>query len=142
MRSIINKAIKIVGNDRQETRILETAYCDENLYDHPERWELILSMDEFDGPAPSHVSPDSLAYNSNVIRVDGTRPDWCDGIKEELTATVDCIIEHLAGLSWTPQSGCVCTAYIPRAFLPKDIEVSDELYCSQAEESVLWYVVR
>jgi len=76
MRSIINEAIEIVGNDYMETKILETAYCDENLYDHLERWELIQSMEEFIGRAPTSVSADALAYTRDVIRVDGTKPEW------------------------------------------------------------------
>ena len=63
---------------------------------------------------------------------------------EKLLATVENIIEDLALLSW-PMEGIERfnhPAYIPRAFLPSDIECGNKLRCTQAAKGATWEIVR
>ncbi|MEP2706516.1 MAG: hypothetical protein ABJQ71_05940 [Roseibium sp.] len=76
MKNIIRKAIKRVGSNANEDKIIRTAFVDKNLYNKPERLELIQSWPEFSGIAPSSVSTDSIDFDAAPRRVDGTTPQF------------------------------------------------------------------
>jgi hypothetical protein len=76
MKSIIRKAIDKVGSSRKEDEVIEMAFMHKDLYDHPERLELIQSWSEFRGDAPHRVSADALDYTVEPQRIDGTIPPF------------------------------------------------------------------
>jgi hypothetical protein len=76
MKSIVRKAIGKVGSNRREEEVIEMAFMHKDLYDHPERLELIESWSEFRGNAPGAVSSDSLDYMVEPRRVDGSVPPF------------------------------------------------------------------
>ena len=76
MKSIIRKAMSKVGRTDDEQAIIEMAFMHKDLYDHPERLELIESWSEFRGRAPGAVSGDSLDYTVESKRIDGSVPPF------------------------------------------------------------------
>jgi hypothetical protein len=76
MKSLVRKAKKIAKSD-DEDEVLETAFCHHELYDHPNRWERILDMKEFEGAAPKRMRTGNLQkIEGPVARVDGSTPAW------------------------------------------------------------------
>lgn len=80
MKKIIRKAINIVGSSANEDDVIEMAFVHKDLYDHPERLELIRTWPEFRGNAPFVVSTDSLNFDVAPRRVDGSIPPFVDKI--------------------------------------------------------------
>jgi len=76
MKSLVKRAITKAGT-HCEGEILPIVFNDEDLYDHPERWEVITSLPHFEGRAPRSVTLDEFHYDRDlVVRVDGSVPAW------------------------------------------------------------------
>lgn len=75
MKSLVQKAITRADTD-DEHQVLPVLFSDE-VYGHPERWEIITSLPHFKGRAPTNVSLDGFHIDRDlVLRVDGTVPKW------------------------------------------------------------------
>jgi len=75
MRSLLKKTMSKTGSG-DENLVMETLFFDEALYDHPNRWERIISMAEFHGNAPTVIVCAVDASPPPVVRVDGSIPSW------------------------------------------------------------------
>lgn len=77
MRTLVQRSMDMTMS-KNENVVMENLYFHRKLYDHPNRWERLISMEEFQGPAPTHIPVGGISTPPPIMRVDGTVPSWVE----------------------------------------------------------------